>query len=1364
MQKEASRAVVSVRFIYASEDKLQQFQNILDTVENEDIDFTPVLCNGDVDLPELGMGGITFIEGAVLDRKSECPEFEKIFDEVASRFLLLIEKDEEKAALDFISKGAESYFIWGEFNEELLDRFLKITRTKGAHFRKGGNTILDSFYLRKIFDNAREAIAVIDPNATYLKVNAAYQDLFGYSEEYLLGKTPAVVIGEERMKKNMEFLRSNQGPLVKEVEIINKHGKPLSVELSIFPVENWKRETIAYVGINKDRTEEKEMRTLLEQSEEKFAKAFQTSPDAIAISRLSDGLYIEINDGFTRLTGYTKDDLRNKTTYDISLWHDDKQREELIDQMKDRDFVKDVEVKFRKKNGELRVGLMSVNILELKGVKYLLSITRDITDWVDVQEALIKSEANLRKAQEISHLGSWEIDYLHKIVNFSEEAGRILALPLTNLSIGFEKLVKLIDKETGKSFVDLIESSSDQPTNSFEGDIKIKHKNTSIHYGHIFGESERNKNNEIIRIQGAIQDITEAVLAREKIEERDNTLKQFVENTSDKITRTDLHGEIKFVTPTVKELLGYTQEEFIGTKIFEYIHPDDMEFVINSFKKAMVERVSNIEYRLKHKNGSYLWVESKGNAITDKDGDIIGLISGTSLIHDKKIALDQLKESEEKYRLLVQNNFDLISEIDNDGRITYISQNIQQLLGYAQSEVTGKSLDEFTHPADLKYIKSQLGKEYSNFSGRYKHQNGDWRWFESAGRTYSNLEGEIVTLFVSKDITERKAYEQALAESELKFRSLTENSRDIIMRFNRKHEVLYSNSAGETWFESLTPKDPLHVNDSILSNSTLRELKLCIEMAFSTREVQRMQFNINLNGEKKSYDWQGVPEFSASHNVESVLGVARDITAFTETQDELNKLHQVIQSSTNSIILTDKNGLIEHVNPKTLEITGYDYHELIGKNPRILKSGYTPDEVYKQLWDTITGGNAWKGEFYNRKKNGDLFWEFSIISPIKNNEGDIVNYLAIKEDITHQKKAEELVRQSKETLAMTLEANNIGTWSWDLKSDEFAFDSQAIRVFGLDPKSKKPHTSEDITRLVHPNDMKKVSTMADSSLEDGNTMDIDFRILGDDESVRHLITKSRITRNSRGKAVRLDGICMDVTETKEIEENLKIRNEELNQFVYKVSHDLRAPLASIRGIVELERIQNKNRPTIKHLDIIEERVLILDEFIRNILSHSRNLNTSVSYHVINFEKIISACFTELEFMNNALSVKRISKISGTTFFSDESRVYEIFRNLISNGIKYVDYNKPEPYIRINVKTTNKECMIEIEDNGVGIPAKYQDKVFNMFYRANEKSEGSGIGLYIVNQAVKKLGGKIKMRSNTLEGTTFTITLPNMVNK
>jgi signal transduction histidine kinase len=275
-----------------------------------------------------------------------------------------------------------------------------------------------------------------------------------------------------------------------------------------------------------------------------------------------------------------------------------------------------------------------------------------------------------------------------------------------------------------------------------------------------------------------------------------------------------------------------------------------------------------------------------------------------------------------------------------------------------------------------------------------------------------------------------------------------------------------------------------------------------------------------------------------------------------------------------------------------------------------------------------------------------------------------------------------------------------------------------------------------------------------------DTLDIEFKVITKLGLTKNVFAKGQVIRDDEGKPVRMDGISMDITNQKAIEENLKLRNEELNQFVYKVSHDLRAPLASIRGIIELEKLQNKNESQFKYVHLIEDRISNLDQFMRNILSHSRNLNTSVKYKLIDFRQITNDCFKELEFLRNALSIKRIVKIPKFTFYSDESRIFEIFRNLISNSIKYLDYDKTEPYIKITVKKDPTKAFIIFEDNGVGIDPELQNYIFDMFYRANEKSDGSGIGLYIVKQAVEKLNGTINVKSKKGEGTRFLVTIPN----
>ena len=144
---------------------------------------------------------------------------------------------------------------------------------------------------------------------------------------------------------------------------------------------------------------------------------------------------------------------------------------------------------------------------------------------------------------------------------------------------------------------------------------------------------------------------------------------------------------------------------------------------------------------------------------------------------------------------------------------------------------------------------------------------------------------------------------------------------------------------------------------------------------------------------------------------------AREITEQKKSQADLSKLFQAIQQSPTSVVITDRNGTIEYVNPEFTNVTGYTLAEAIGQNPRILKSGHTPPEQYAELWNTISSGGVWRGEFLNKKKNGELFWELASIAPVK--DGDkITNFVAVKEDITHRKEMEEQLRQSQKMEAL----------------------------------------------------------------------------------------------------------------------------------------------------------------------------------------------------------------------------------------------------------------------------------------------------------------------------------------------------------
>jgi len=241
------------------------------------------------------------------------------------------------------------------------------------------------------------------------------------------------------------------------------------------------------------------------------------------------------------------------------------------------------------------------------------------------------------------------------------------------------------------------------------------------------------------------------------------------------------------------------------------------------------------------------------------------------------------------------------------------------------------------------------------------------------------------------------------------------------------------------------------------------------------------------------------------------------------------------------------------------------------------------------------------------------------------------------------------------------------------------------------------------------------------------------------------------------------GVYVDITDQKMIEEELKVRNTELDNFVYKVSHDLRAPLSSVLGLVNLaQHPRNQDDPK-AYLKIIGDKVNQLDHFISDVLSHSKNLKLEIKMGLIHFDEIVDTAFRNLSYMEGADQIQKDVQISGGDFYSDPWRIEEIFRNLISNAIKYRKISNLSHEVKIIITIEQETAFISFKDNGIGITKQNINKIFEMFYRASEQSVGSGLGLYIVKNAVEKLGGKVSVGSDPGSYTIFEIVLPNLRN-
>lgn len=230
-------------------------------------------------------------------------------------------------------------------------------------------------------------------------------------------------------------------------------------------------------------------------------------------------------------------------------------------------------------------------------------------------------------------------------------------------------------------------------------------------------------------------------------------------------------------------------------------------------------------------------------------------------------------------------------------------------------------------------------------------------------------------------------------------------------------------------------------------------------------------------------------------------------------------------------------------------------------------------------------------------------------------------------------------------------------------------------------------------------------------------------------------------------------------------EELKKINKELDSFVYSVSHNLKAPLMSVLGLINLAKMEDVKigNSFSSYFNMMEKSIHKLDETLKEILEYSRNARKELSLDEIDMRKIVDENLEKMQYLPGSECInKQINIAQSASFFSDAYRIGVIFNNLISNAIKYSDDQKEDRRLSISVNVDPEKAVIVVQDNGIGIAQEYISKVFDMFFRATMAKDGAGLGLYIVKEALEKLYGKIRIESEPSIGSTFTVEIPNFL--
>ncbi len=274
------------------------------------------------------------------------------------------------------------------------------------------------------------------------------------------------------------------------------------------------------------------------------------------------------------------------------------------------------------------------------------------------------------------------------------------------------------------------------------------------------------------------------------------------------------------------------------------------------------------------------------------------------------------------------------------------------------------------------------------------------------------------------------------------------------------------------------------------------------------------------------FSWRPLLGSSGHSNGWRLTG--RDLSAQQQLETELRRSTAALEQSNLAIMITDQGGKIEFVNHEFTVMTGYTSAEVIGRNPRLLKSGQTPATTYQSLWQQLNRGESWRGEFINQKKNGEIFWEDVNIAPLRNDQGTLTHYVAIKHDISEQRRLQIELKESNDRLNLATRAGGVGIWDYNAPNATMVWDDQMLRLHGLTPEQFSNHGTSWI-QSIHPEDRLRYTTTFERALKGGDSFELEFRVIWPNGSIHEIKALAVVFRDARNRPHRVCGTHWDIT-------------------------------------------------------------------------------------------------------------------------------------------------------------------------------------------------------------------------------------------
>lgn len=865
-------------------------------------------------------------------------------------------------------------------------------------------------------------------------------------------------------------------------------------------------------------------------------------------------------------------------------------------------------------------------------------------------------------------------------------------------------------------------------------------------------------------IQAIVRDITERKSAEDRIKRSEEKFRLLFETTPEGISMTDLSGNMTSVNPANLRMLGYNDEkELLGKSTLELIINEQREEALKVFADVLVmEKVGPERYNLIKKDGSIIPAELTAAVVRSTSGEPESVIAVTRDISGQLKAEKRLYDSESRYRLLFETAKETIL-VAQDGMIKFVNPSGPKLLGFSIEELSKRPFMDFIHPDDKPMVAERHQKRLRGDSDMPKYpfrlmdKNGNIKWVEVEA-VQIPWEGRPATLNFLSDVTDRLETENALRESEEKYRELVENAKVIVLKWDLNGNILFANEYAEKFFgyepDELIGKNAVGtiVPEIASSGADLRNLINDIAAdpeKFSVNENE----NLKKDGQRVWIQWTNKVILDDHGKATSMLSIGNDITEKRRNEAVIREWDYIVRAFIDQpllgILIIDEEGRLTEWNSAMEDFFGRVKEDVLGTYIWDIQLSTMPPEMRTEerrnqqknsiLQSLKTGVPVYEGPREYRSYipgKGVCYFQHSLF-PIRSEKG--FRFCSLTIDITDRMISEEARIVSEEKYRTLLD--NLSDAVIELGTDtKLIYVSPHVKdIYGYEPDDM---IGRSLLDFVREEDRGTITDLFNRSVADREVMNFEFGSSHKERGHLHLSFSARVVEKKDGN-LSVVGILQDVTEKIHSRRQIEVEKNRAEFYLDLLSHDIGNIHQGLQVWTEMARSpstseENRDRALGK-IEELEKRSLRL---VRNVLLLSRLKDRKPIMEVVDIIPFAEKSIQDIKTMFDERSMEiTFTKHDDSVLVMGETVIEEIFFNLLHNAVKF----QYDEIVRIDLscETSGDTVTIDIADHGIGISEDQKDQLFDRHIKGSDFGY-SGIGLSLVKELVTRYGGSIEV--------------------